>query len=147
MHELPAPAATPGVVLDTNAVLDWLVFADRRIAPLAAAIEAGSLAWLAAPRMRAELADVLLRPAMARRVRSGEPVLTAFDRLARGCDPPPRASAGLTCSDVDDQVFLDLALAERARWLVTRDKALLALHRRARLHGLTIAVPEAWRDG
>jgi predicted nucleic acid-binding protein len=49
----------------------------------------------------------------------------------------------LRCRDADDQVFIDLALVHRARWLLTRDKALLALARRARPLGTEILRP--WR--
>ena len=42
-----------------------------------------------------------------------------------------RAPPGLPrCSDVDDQKFLELAWHAQARWLVTKDKALLVLARR-----------------
>ena len=60
------------------------------------------------------------------------------------CSPPPANTPRLLCADADDQVFLDLALAERAGWLITRDKALLALRARARRHGLAIGAPEQW---
>ena len=42
------------MVLDTNAVLDWLVFADPRIAALAAAIKGRRIDWFATAGMRAE---------------------------------------------------------------------------------------------
>ncbi|MFT7776961.1 putative toxin-antitoxin system toxin component, PIN family [Roseateles sp.] len=50
----------------------------------------------------------------------------------------------LVCRDPDDQKFIDLALAARARWLISRDKAVLALAKRARLRGLAILTPERW---
>jgi predicted nucleic acid-binding protein len=56
-----------------------------------------------------------------------------------------RASAHLHCRDPDDQMFLDLALAAGARWLVSRDRALLHLRRRAQSHGLAIVTPEQWQ--
>jgi predicted nucleic acid-binding protein len=39
-------------------------------------------------------------------------------------------------------VFIDLALAHRARWLLTRDKALLSLARPARVLGVEILKPQ-----
>jgi predicted nucleic acid-binding protein len=48
------------------------------------------------------------------------------------------------CRDPDDQKFIDLALAAKAQWLVSRDKALLALAKRAKARGLLIVKPEAW---
>lgn len=137
--------SAPAVVLDTNAVLDWLVFADPRIEPLALAIRDGSVRWLSVPRMRAELGAVLSRPAIAGRAINGERVLTLFDRLSISCPAPPPAAAGLLCSDGDDQIFIDLATEGKARWLVSRDKALLALRKRALARGLIVSVPEDWR--
>ena len=43
---------------------------------------------------------------------------------------------GPRCTDPDDQKFLDLALHAHAKWLVSRDKALLRLARKARPLGL-----------
>ncbi|MBN8487205.1 MAG: PIN domain-containing protein, partial [Burkholderiales bacterium] len=52
----------------------------------------------------------------------------------------------LRCTDPDDQKFIDFALACGARWLVSRDKAVLKLRRRAlALHGLQIVHPADWR--
>ena len=55
-------------------------------------------------------------------------------------EPSPR----LVCRDPDDQKFIDLALARNARWLISRDKALLALAKRAKPRGLLIQKPEFW---
>ena len=44
-------------------------------------------------------------------------------------------------------MFLEIAVAAGARWLVTRDAALLRLARRmAREHGVDIVTPAAWRE-
>jgi predicted nucleic acid-binding protein len=51
---------------------------------------------------------------------------------------------GLQCSDRDDQKFLALAHAEGARWLLSRDRAVLKLARRAKHFGILISVPERW---
>ena len=133
------------MVLDTNAVLDWLVFADPRIAALAAAIKGRRIDWFATAGMRAEFAGVLARPQIARHASRHERALTVFDGLAQIRAKPASAQVGLSCADADDRLFVDLAVAERARWLITRDHALLALRERASAQGLAIAVPEAWR--
>ncbi|WP_440131005.1 PIN domain-containing protein, partial [Rubrivivax gelatinosus] len=54
------------VVLDTNVVLDWLVFDDPATRPLAAALEAGRLRWIATGPMLDELLHVLQRPELDR---------------------------------------------------------------------------------
>lgn len=140
-----APVESPFVVLDTNVVLAWLVFRDPRVAALARALESGAVIWAACPRMREELARTLAYPALQNWNPDSERTLSCFDSLAKLSPDPPRPQAGpLLCSDPDDQVFIDLALARKAAWLLTRDRALLKLRRRAATLGLRIAEPERW---
>ena len=142
----PKPTLTaPVVVLDTNTTLDWLVFSDARVQPLARAIEDGRAQWIACPAMRAELARMLAHRRLAQWHPDGERALSSFDRCAKSCAAPTAGwQPRLRCSDADDQVFIDLALAEGARWLVTRDRALLKLARRAQPLGLGIVTPADW---
>jgi len=137
------PPRPPATVLDTNVVLDWLVFRDPGIVAIAAAVADGRLRWLATARMRAELAAVLARATLSRWTSDTAAALAGFDRHAAIRPPPPPAP--LLCTDPDDQDFVDLALAERADWLVTRDHALLALARRARPLGVKVVRPAHWR--
>jgi len=51
-----APAARP-VVIDTNIVLDLLVFADVAVQPLRPLLASGALRWIAAPRASAVCKD------------------------------------------------------------------------------------------
>ena len=96
--------------------------------------------------MRTELAHVLGRSSLARYQPDRERTLSQYDQWARGCQHPlPTHSPRLLCRDKDDQVFLDLALQQRADWLLTRDRDLLCLARKARTLGLRIATPEVWR--
>lgn len=143
------PLDSPTVVLDTNVVLDWLVFADPSIAGLADRIERQTWRWLVCERMRDELADVLVRPSFAARGVDCKRILTSFDRLSVQVTLQPAVPPlGLKCLDADDQVFVDLAVERKARWLFTRDKALLALASAARRHSLEILAPLRWRpDG
>jgi putative PIN family toxin of toxin-antitoxin system len=139
---MTAPEDVPAVVLDTNVVLDWLVFRDARVLLLAQAIEAGRLRWVGSSRMRDELAHVLGKALFETWKHDPEQVLAFVDSLVQSCNEPP--TCPLICSDDDDQVFIDLALAQRAKLLFTRDKALLRMARQARLHGTTICPPEHW---
>lgn len=140
--ELPL-TSLPAVVLDTNVVLDWLLFGDSLVGPVAAAVTGGRVDWLATAAMRDELAHVLGRGLAASRGADAARLLGLWDRHARMRAAAP--AHHLACSDPDDQKFLDLALATRARWLVSRDRALLKLGRRAAVLGLAIVTPERWQ--
>lgn len=130
-------------VLDTNIALDWLVFRDAGVAALVQAIESRRLRILSCARMRDELAHVLERGSLARWRHDAGAALATYNRWIQRCDEPPPCR--LACRDADDQVFIDLAHAERCRWLVTHDRALLALARPARAHGLQIVRPTGWQ--
>jgi predicted nucleic acid-binding protein len=138
-------ASVPLVVLDTNVVLDWLLFADPGVQALVTAIEQGRLRWIATAAMRGEFEHVLGRGLAA--AHNAEPA--RFEATwARHCverPPAPPAGAPLRCTDSDDQKFIDLALAADAHWLVSRDRAVLKLRSKAAALGLAILVPSQWR--
>ena len=135
----------PVAVLDTNVVLDWLVFGAARVAPLMTSVFAGSTSCIACPWMRDELARQLRSRRLARWAPDPTAALLAYDeRVELVAHPSTVTPRGLVCSDADDQVFIDLALERSARWLVTHDRALLCLAARARTHGLAIVTPAAW---
>lgn len=145
---MPAPDISPLIVLDTNVVLDWLLFRDPECALLGEYLHTGGARWLASAAMRDELEHVLARGGFER-WRPDLPALRAtWDRLAMlRAEPPapvPVPGARLRCSDPDDQKFIDLALAEGARWLLSRDRAVLKLARAARALGLEILPPGRW---
>jgi len=132
----------PLVVLDTNVVLDWLVFRDAGVAVLAQQIERGEVTWIGCPLMRTELTHMLGHASLARWAPDSERALAVFDLLARRApDPTGTGPVPLRCTDPDDQVFLDLALGTQATALFTHDRALLKLARRARPLGLSIRLP------
>ncbi|MBU6259889.1 MAG: PIN domain-containing protein [Burkholderiales bacterium] len=135
----PAPGAA-ALVLDTNSVLDWLVFRDPSMRAAADAVESGRLRWIACPRMRDELARALTYASLSRWKPDSEHVLSKFDQHAEQRTTPPTLP-GLRCHDADDQVFIDLAVAAGARWLITRDQALLKLARRAAPLGVIVLRP------
>ena len=132
------------LVIDTNIVLDLLVFDDPSQAPLRAALAAGELRWIATGAMRDELMRVLDYPLIARRLAAGlrrpPEVLAAFDAAVQRIEALP-VRAPFVCSDPDDQIFVDLAVAHRAR-LLSKDRAVLAM--RKRLAGLGVQVSSGW---
>ena len=141
------PGEPPCVVLDTNAVLDWLYFRDVRCAALADAITGHRVRWIASTPMRDEIEHVLDRGSLGTRWPEGPAtVRDGWDRWATMVD----ATAGTTplamrCTDADDQKFIDLALDARAIALLSADRAVLRLARRALAFGLVISTVAGWK--
>ena len=135
--------ATLGIVLDSNAVFDAWVFVDPRMQSVVAALETGRLQWWVTPPMREELAAVIARESDLRFAQSATSLWQAWDRWAT-LTTVPEVAPVLHCRDADDQKFIDLALAQGAHWLLTRDRALLDLARGAKQRGLWIVKPEDW---
>jgi uncharacterized protein len=144
LGELPLTSEPPSVVLDTNAVLDWLLFADPDMHALAAAIEHGQLRWIATAAMRGEFEHVIGRGLAAGRGTDPARFELTWDQYCIERPTAPPAHARMRCTDTDDQKFLDLALAAGACWLVSRDRALLKLRSKAAALGLVIVAPGQW---
>lgn len=140
------PTMTFSIVLDTNAVLDWLVFRDPALQRIGTAIETGQLRWLASTALRDELEHVLGRGVAAAWQPDTTAIWVTWERHCELAVQPVIHAAGqaLRCSDTDDQKFIDFAIEHKARWLVTRDRAVLKLTKKAALRGLTIATPQHW---
>lgn len=131
------------IVLDTNIVLDLLIFNDPRCAALRAALAQKNLHWIAQAQMRDELERVLtythLLPRMAFYQTTAAQVLQQFDAGVEIVAPALRAV--YICKDADDQKFIDLAVQHRAT-LVSKDKAVLCM--RKRLASLDVTVTSQW---
>jgi predicted nucleic acid-binding protein len=142
-----APGEVPRIVLDTNAVLDWLYFRDPRCAVLAEAVTSGRVRWIASAAMRDEIEHVLARGSLGAKWPDGAAsVREGWRRWATTVDAePPPSPAALRCSDVDDQKFIDLAVDVHATALLSADRAVLRLARHAHPWGLAITTVERWR--
>jgi putative PIN family toxin of toxin-antitoxin system len=119
------------IVIDTNVVLDLLVFNDPAVQSLREQLATGALRWIATRPMRDELERVLAYPQIVKSLvhHQIEPaqVLAQFDAQVQWCDVALKAS--VTCKDPDDQRFIDLAVAHRAR-LLSKDKAIICMRKR-----------------
>ena len=129
------------IVLDTNIVLDVFVFNDAAALPLRRALDAGQLEWLATQPMRDELARVLAYPQIVPRLAfyklTDKDVLSGFDRHTQLVEVAPKAS--VTCSDADDQKFIDLAVTHKT-WLLSKDKAVISMSKRLLAQGVLALV-------
>lgn len=125
------------IVLDTNVVLDLLLFADPDTGSLRAALQAKQVRWIATAVMREELARVLTYEHIMKRMdfyqRNADGLLAAFDAQARLVEVAPKAA--MNCKDPDDQKFIDLAVAHGAL-LLSKDNAVLKLRKRLALHNV-----------
>ena len=139
---VPVRPLAPAVVLDTNVLLDWFVFHNPAVLPITQALLCGQLRWCASPGMRLEFQHMLSHDSLGKWQPNKKHALTFFDAWCQiHPEPPP---SHLRCTDPDDQVFADLAVACGARWLFTHDRALLKLRRRLADKGVTVMPPSAW---
>ena len=133
------------VVFDTNVALALEVFADPRLLALRERWDRDELTAIADDQTLAEFDRVLRYPEL--RMNEVAAVEASVRYRGRCTIIPPGSAIASTvpiCRDPDDQKFLLLAHRAGADWLLTRDKALLALRKAVRFG---IALPEALLTG
>lgn len=119
------------LILDTNIVLDLLLFKDPQALQFQSALNLSRWQWIATAAMRDELAHVLRYTHIQSRMDfyqvNATQILTAFDQDVSLVDEAPPIH--IRCKDTDDQKFIDLAVAHKAT-LLSKDKAVLKLRKR-----------------
>jgi putative PIN family toxin of toxin-antitoxin system len=141
--------SVPRVVLDTNVCLDIFLFHDAQSAALHMAMRGGRIQAVTRADCRAEWLRVLHYPQVPISAEARPAVEAAFDALVcclsdEQATPDPDISLP-HCGDPDDQMFLELAQAAGARWLVSKDNELLKLAPRCARDGMFwIGLPQAW---
>ena len=137
-----SPGSTTAV-LDTNVLLALWLFRDPAVEALRAALAAGLLQPVRSAATDAEFAEVLGRSGLFSVAPERQTML--LDAWQATASPVEAIqSAAWVCRDPLDQKFLDLAVSVQAGWLLTRDRDLLKLARKARRQGLLIVTPERW---
>ena len=129
------------LVLDTNVVLDLVVFRDPGAATLRGAILARRVVLLTSLGCLAELRRVLAYPEFKRDEGEQEDAYEWYASRAEVAAAPAPEPLLPRCRDADDQKFLELAWAGDADHLVTKDKALLDLAWRLRKLGKFAVTP------
>jgi predicted nucleic acid-binding protein len=142
MSRSPSPLS---LVLDTNVVLDLLVFDDPLVRPLAHALAAGKLsAWADGDTLR-ELELVLAYPTFQLDETARRAAYERYRSLVHLA--PAETSAPLLplprCRDRDDQKFLVLTARAGASWLVSKDKRVLGLADRSGLPFVILSPKQA----
>lgn len=120
----------------------WL-FRDPVVEPIRGALTAGQVCAVRSGATDAEFAEVLRRPALFDVAPERQAALLAAWQAASKSIEVVRPAPWI-CRDPLDQKFLDVAVAAGAAWLITRDRDLLKLARKARRQGLGIVTPERW---
>jgi predicted nucleic acid-binding protein len=121
----------PVVVLDTNILLDILVFDDERAHPLRAALSNQELDAVATQYTIEEFADVISRPQFSLDLQQQTDALMQWQSWARVVKDEDLVIAPWKCKDRDDQVFINLAFSLKPATLISKDKMVLKIAKRA----------------
>jgi len=133
------------LVLDTNVLLDLFVFHDPRWTSLLLALQHRKAEAVTRADCRDEWRHVLRYPHLPLSEATRPAAEAQFDALIRLVTEPAGSAPLPTCSDRDDQKFLELARDAQASMLLTKDKALLKLARRTAKAGMfRILTPQDW---
>ena len=124
------------LILDTNIVLDLLVFQDPRANWIRDGIARGQFELIYSSEMLVELTDVIARPQFAQSEYDQSTVLSSWTQMAIHKPTPPRCS--FRCDDPDDQAFIDLAYHYRPSQLLSKDRKVLQMQRTLGEHGVWV---------
>jgi uncharacterized protein len=131
------------IVLDTNVLISALISAGKTSAQILARCRAGELELLISPDSIAELRRVLTYPRIRKRLRYRDEQIEAFvtflEQEAVVLTPPAPVRA--VPDDADDDIFVALALAGEAPYIVSGDDHLLRL---GQVEGVVILKPAAF---
>jgi putative PIN family toxin of toxin-antitoxin system len=129
----------PRLVLDTNVILDLLLFKDPSAEPIRLLLDAKLVDAVRTPASMAELIDVIGRPAFKLSREDQEAIVQVWEANSRQLENTAIEPAPFTCRDQDDQVFLDMAYSLRPALLLSKDLRVLELGAIAKLHGVEIS--------
>ena len=132
-------AMKPRLVLDTNVILDLLVFKDPSAEPIRLLLDAKLVDAVRSEASILELVDVIQRPTFKLSREEQEIILQAWESSTRLLENAAIESAPFTCRDLDDQVFINMAYSLRPALLLSKDLRVLELQAIAKRHGVEIS--------
>jgi putative PIN family toxin of toxin-antitoxin system len=128
----------PRLVLDTNVILDLLVFKDPSTEPIRLMLDAKIVDAVRSEASMLELVDVIQRPIFKLSREEQDSILQAWASVTQLLENTAIESAPFICRDLDDQIFLDMAYSIRPAVLFSKDLRLLELRVSAKGHGVEI---------
>jgi putative PIN family toxin of toxin-antitoxin system len=126
------------LVLDTNVILDLLVFKDPSTEPIRLMLDAKIVDAVRSEASMLELVDVIQRPIFKLSREEQDSILQAWASVTQLLENTAIESAPFICRDLDDQIFLDMAYSIRPAVLFSKDLRLLELRVSAKGHGVEI---------
>ena len=129
----------PRLVLDTNVILDLLVFKDPTAEPIRHLLDAKLVDAVRSEASMLELIDVIQRPTFKLSQDDQETIVQAWESRSRLLENRVVEPAPFTCRDPDDQVFIDMAYSLRPALLLSKDLRVLELRAIAKHHGVEIS--------
>ena len=128
----------PRLVLDTNVILDLLVFQDPAAEVVRMALDAKLVDAVHTEASMLELIDVIQRPIFKLSQQEQEMILQVWERSTRLLENAAIEPAPFACRDTDDQVFINMAYSIRPALLLSKDLRVLELCRTAMRYGIEI---------
>jgi predicted nucleic acid-binding protein len=119
------------LILDTNILLDIFVFDDQRAHPLRVALSNRELDALVTEDTLDEFIDVISRSQFGLDKQKQAEILLQWQNWSRLVKQSDLQAAPWKCKDRDDQVFINLAFSFKPSTLISKDKLVLKLAKRA----------------
>jgi putative PIN family toxin of toxin-antitoxin system len=128
----------PRLVLDTNVILDLLVFQDPAAEVIQTVLDAKLVDAVRTEASMLELIDVIQRPNFKLSKEQQQIILKQWESSSRLLENSAIEPAPFTCRDLDDQVFINMAYSIRPALVLSKDLRVLELGTIAQRHGVEI---------
>ena len=128
----------PRLVLDTNVILDLLVFQDPAAEVIQTVLDAKLVDAVRTEASMLELMDVIQRPNFKLSKEQQQIILKQWESSSRLLKNSAIEPAPFTCRDLDDQVFINMAYSIRPALVLSKDLRVLELGTIAQRHGVEI---------